>query len=139
MSNNSAHWSFWVLGILMLIWNVMGCLNFLMQMNPEIIASYRDFEQALILNRPLWATLAFAIAVFGGAIGCILLLFKKTISFYVLIASFIGTVITMAHTLNANIYFSFGDMIAIIILPILIATFLIGYEKYSERKGWLKN
>jgi hypothetical protein len=61
----------------MLIWNVLGCVNFFAQMNPDMVASYRESEQAIIQGRPLWATVGFAVAVFGGALGCVLLLFKK--------------------------------------------------------------
>ena len=56
----SAHWSFWVMATFMLIWNVMGCINFMVQMNPEMVASYREVEQAIISDRPAWATIAFA-------------------------------------------------------------------------------
>ena len=45
-------------------------------------------EQQLAYNsQPLWATLAFAIAVFGGALGCVLLLFKKSLATLTLIIS----------------------------------------------------
>ena len=50
MKNNivhSVHWSFWVIVPFMLIWNVMGCMNFIVQMNPDMVASYRETEQAI--------------------------------------------------------------------------------------------
>jgi len=71
------HWSFWVICIVALIWNVMGSINFIMQTNPEMLANYPETAQSLIASRPLWATIAFAIAVFGGALAEILLLLKK--------------------------------------------------------------
>jgi len=46
-------------------------------MNTEMVSSYRETEQAIIQSRPLWAAIGFAIAVFGGALGGILLLLKK--------------------------------------------------------------
>ena len=69
----SVHWSFWAIGALMLIWNVMGIINFFVQMNPDVLAAYRESERAIIDGRPAWATGAFAIAVFGGAFGSLLL------------------------------------------------------------------
>lgn len=57
------HWSFWLISGLMLLWNVAGSANFIVQMNPDMIASYREHEQTLISNRPLWATAGFAFAV----------------------------------------------------------------------------
>lgn len=35
-----AHWSFWLISILLLAWNAMGALNFIMQMSPEMVSSY---------------------------------------------------------------------------------------------------
>ncbi len=71
-------WSFWVTGAIALIWNAMGAINFFMQMNPDVLSSYRESERAIIEGRPAWVTVGFAIAVFGGAIGSLLLLFRKS-------------------------------------------------------------
>ena len=131
------HWSFWIISTLMLIWNVMGCINFFVQMNPEMVSSYRVNEQAVISDRPAWATVAFAVAVFGGALGCILLMLKKSISFYLFIASLLGIVVTMIHTLNAGIDFGIGEILGIVLMPLVVAAFLIWYSKYTENKGWI--
>ena len=131
------HWSFWVISTLIFIWNVMGCINYFVQMNPEMVSSYRETEQAIISARPLWATVAFAVAVFGGALGCILLMLKKSISYYLFIASFLGVVVTMTHTLSAGINFGIGEILGIILMPLVIAAFLIWYSKYTVNKGWV--
>lgn len=136
-SAGTVHWSFWAIIIFMLIWNVMGCINFFIQMNPEMVASYRENEQAIITGRPVWATVAFAIAVFGGALGCLLLLVKKSIAFYFFIASLLGVVVTMIHTLSIGIEFGIGEVIGIIIAPLMVAVFLIWYSKYVLNKGWI--
>jgi len=69
---NSAkiHWSFWLISGLAFVWNAMGILNFFVQMVPEIVKTFPESHQAIINGRPVWATLGFAIAVFGGTIGC---------------------------------------------------------------------
>lgn len=131
------HWSFWLIGTLMLIWNGLGCVNFIVQMNPEFVSSYRGIEQAIIQGRPLWATIGFAVAVFGGAAGCILLLLKKPLALYLFIASLLGVVITMSHALGAGINFGAGELIGIVFIPIAVAIFLIWYTRYSNSKGWL--
>lgn len=115
----------------------MGCINFFIQMNPEMISSYRETEQAIISARPLWATVAFAVAVFGGALGCILLLLKNSVSYYLFIASLPGVVVTTAHTLGLGIDFGIGEKIGIIFMPLAIAAFLIWYSKHAENKGWI--
>ena len=135
---SKVHWSFWVISIFMLIWNVMGCINFFVQMNPDMVSSYRESEQAIIQGRPTWATAGFAVAVFGGALGCILLLLKNTTAFYLFVVSLVGVVIATVHSLTININFGMGENIGIIVMPIVVAVFLIWYSQYVKGKGWLK-
>lgn len=134
---STTHWSFWVIAIFMLIWNVMGCMNFVVQMNPEMISSYRESEQEIIQGRPLWATIAFAIAVFGGALGCLMLILKKVTAFNLFVASLLGVIVTMIYTLSIGSKFGVGEVIGIILMPLAVAIFLVWYSKYVERKGWI--
>ena len=133
----AVHWSFWVICSIALIWNAMGVINFFVQLNPEMLASYRESERAMIVGRPAWATTGFAIAVFGGALGSLLLLLKNSTGFYLFIASLLGVVITMTHTLSIGINFGAGEIFGIILMPIMLAAFLIWYSKQAENRGWL--
>ncbi len=63
------HWSFWIIGAVALIWNVMGVINYLVQMNADALAAYPESHRAIVEGRPAWATGAFAISQFGGALG----------------------------------------------------------------------
>jgi len=65
-----------------LVWNLLGVIAFAMQvmMTPEMISKLPTDQQAAYSNIPLWSTIAFAIAVFGGLLGCILLLMKKALA-----------------------------------------------------------
>lgn len=134
---NNVHWSFWLITIFMLIWNVMGCINFIMQNNPDMLSMYRETEQAIIHARPAWATVGFAFAVFGGTLGCLLLIFRNSIAMYVFIVSLLGVLVTMAHTLSSGISFSIGELAGIIFMPTAVAVFLIGYSIFARTKGWL--
>ncbi len=131
------HWSFWLIGAVALIWNILGATNFIVQMNPDMLAAYRDSERAIIEGRPAWATGAFAIAVFGGVIGCLLLLLRKSAAYYLFIASLLGVIVTMTHTLGVGIDFGIGEILGIILMPLAVAAFLIWYSKRAESKGWI--
>lgn len=134
---NKVHFSFWVISLLMLFWNVMGCVNFFAQLNPVLVASYRESEQAIIQGRPLWATIGFAVAVFGGVFGCVLLLLKNHMAFYLFVASLVGVIAANFHAITLNIHFGLGEIIGIIIMPFIVAIFLIWYAEYARGKGWL--
>ncbi len=131
------HWSFWTIGAVALIWNIMGVINFFVQMNPDVLAAYRESERAIIEGRPLWATGGFAIAVIGGALGCLLLLLRKSAAFYAFIASLLGVIVAIVHALGVGIEFGLGEILGIILMPLVVAAFLTWYSKQAERKGWI--
>ena len=132
------HWSFWLIGAVALIWNVMGVINYLVQMNPEMLAAYRESERLIIEGRPNWATGAFALAVFGAALGAVLLLLRKAVAYRLFIVSLLGVIVTMIHTLGVGIEFGLGETFGIILMPVLVAVFLVWYSKLTKHKGWIR-
>ncbi len=131
------HWSFWTIGAVALIWNVLGGINFFVQMNADMVAAMPETHRAIIEDRPAWATGAFAIAVFSGALGCLLLLLRKSAAYYLFIASLLGVIVTMTHTLGVGIDFGVGEILMMILMPLVVAAFLIWYSKQGESKGWI--
>ncbi len=132
------HWSFWTIGAVALIWNVLGGINFFVQMNADMVAAMPETHRAIIEDRPAWATGAFAIAVFSGALGCLLLLLRKSAAYYLFIASLLGVIVTMTHTLGEGIDFGVGEILMMILMPLVVAAFLIWYSKQAESKGWIR-
>ncbi len=131
------HWSFWAIGAVALIWNVMGVMNFFWQMNADALASFPESHRAIIEGRPAWATGGFAIAVFGGALGCLLLLLRKSAAYYLLIASLLGVIVTMVHIFGVAGFSSFEIWIGVL-MQLVVAAFLIWYSKRAESKGWIR-
>lgn len=129
--------SFWIISAVALIWNVMGVANYFVQMDADALPAYREAERAIIEGRPAWATGAFAIAVFGGALGSLLLLLKKSAAFYLFIASLLGVIVTMVHTLGVGIDFGLGEILGIILMPLAVAALLIWYSKKAQSSGWI--
>lgn len=134
---NRVPWSFWLIGVIALVWNVMGAINYFVQMNPGMLEAYRESERAIIEGRPAWATGAFALAVFGGALGSLLLLLRKSVAFYLFVASLLGVIVTLVHTLGAGIEFGLGEILGIILMPLVVAVFLTWYSKYVRSKSWI--
>jgi len=134
------HWSFWIIGVVALIWNAMGAMNFVMQLNPDAVAEFPESHRAIIEGRPTWATVAFAIAVIGGAVGCLLLLLRKSAAYFLFVASLLGVIVTMIHTLGvvgSTIDLSAFEILLMILLPLVVAAFLIWYSKHAENNGWI--
>ena len=132
------HWSFWVIGTVALIWNGLGVANYLVQMNMDSFEVYREAERAIIEGRPAWATAAFAIAVFGGTLGSVLLLLRKSAAFQLFLVSLLGVMVTLLHTLQTGAEFGVGESLGIILMPLAVAAFLIWYSKFAESKHWVR-
>ena len=129
------HWSFWAIGAAALIWNVLGCMNFFSQMNAEAVAGMPESYREIVESRPAWATGAFAIAVFGGALGGLLLLLRKSAAYHVFVASLLGAVgaqIPFLGMADFPIEALIGGL-----MQLVVTAFLIWYSKRAESKGWI--
>ncbi len=110
-----------------------------MLMTPEMLATLPPAEQALYANIPMWVNIAFACAVFGGTMGSILLLLRKTLSLPVLLVSVIGVVVQMYHSFfmidSIEVYGPGGMVMPIMVL--IIAIVLVFAANKAKRSGWL--
>ena len=132
---DGVHWRFWAIGAVALIFNGLGCMNFLSQMNAETVAAMPESYRVIVEARPAWATGAFAIAVFGGALGGLLLLVRRSGAYYVFIASLLGAVGAQIPVLGMA-DFPFEAMIGGL-MQLVVGSCLIWYSKRAERKGWI--
>lgn len=129
------HWSFWAIGAVGLVFNLMGCMNFISQMNAEMVASMPDVYRAIVESRPAWGTGAFAVAVFGGALGCLLLLLKKSAAVYVFIASLAGAILAQVPLLGMADFPT--EAWVGWLSQLVVGGFLIWYSKWSKGRGWI--
>lgn len=135
----------WFLGVAIaaLIWNLLGVFAYLGQMylmsNPEMLAELSVEEQNLYKNTPIWATIGFTLAVWGGAIGSLLLILKKKAAKPVLIISLAGIIVQMYHSFFiSNNFEVYGPGAAV--MPVMIIIFGIGLVWLSDKsvkEGWL--
>lgn len=81
--------------ILALLWNLLGCAAYLsdVMLSPADIAAMDATQQALYNSRPAWAVAATAVAVWGGAAGCIGLMLRKRWSAVLLELSLAGVIV----------------------------------------------
>lgn len=136
-NSNKPSKAFWIIGILALLWNLMGASAYLFQTlaTDEMIANMPPEQQAeMMIEHPAWLTALFALAVFGGVIGCIFFLAKKKFSYYLFLLSGICATIQQVYIL-IDIDLS---MYVMPILVILVCLFLIWYSKKCIADGILK-
>jgi len=132
---------FWVVSGICLLWNLAGLAAFVMQvaMSPEALAALPEAERELHATTPAWATVAFAVAVICGTLGCLALLLRKAWAGPVFIVSLCGILIQNFHSFALSkapeVY---GP--AAVIMPlfvILIAVLLIWFSRSAKARSWI--
>ena len=93
--------SYWIISILALLWNLLGIMTYMMHvtLTAEDLAAMREAERALYAGTPAWVTGAYAIAVFGGTLGCVALLLRKGWAVAVFGVSLAAIVAQMGYSL----------------------------------------
>jgi hypothetical protein len=141
MSNtNKPGIAFWIIGIIALLWNAMGVYNYLIQayQTEAYTSSVNEAQLALMENMPSWNTALFAIAVFSGLIGTILMLMRKKSAVSLFILSFVTATVNQLYWLfgtNAVEVFSESMPYLMPILVIVFCLFLVWYSRDQKAKG----
>lgn len=124
-----------------LVWNLLGVIAFAMQMmmTPDMISKLPLDQQAAYSNIPLWSTIAFAVAVFAGAIGCALLLAKKALAIPTFALSLVAIFIQQFYNFIVINSIKMLGVSAVFmpILVIVIAFLLLYLSIKSKQRGWL--
>lgn len=139
-STNKPNSTFWAVSIVALAWNIMGVSAYLGQayMTDEALNLLSESEQLYYNNVPAWVTAAFALAVFAGVIGCLLLLFREKMATSLFFISLIAVLTNAVHS-----FFIQNDMpisgtnIIQPVAVIVISIFLVWYSKKITVKGWI--
>ncbi len=132
---------FWVVSAVALLWNIMGALAYLSQayMSIEDLEKMSQAERLLHESQPAWVTGAYAIAVWGGVLGCIALLLRKKWARPVLLVSLIGILGHMVYLFFMSNTFEVvgSDKMVMPIIIIIIGVCLVLFAKSSQNKGWI--
>lgn len=129
---------FWVVSALGLIWNALGVVAFFVQTTMDF-ATLPELQRLYFETRPWWAVASFAIAVFGGVLGCVALLLRKSWAFTMLVICLVGIVVQIGHSLVlSNGLEAFGpEGLVLPILTFVIGVFLTWFAHFSKKRGWI--
>lgn len=133
---------FTVVTILALVWNGLGVGAYIAQvtMSPETFSALPEAQRALIENTPAWATGAFAIAVFGGTLGSLALLIRKSWAVPLLAVSLLAIAVQMYHSFfisNSFEVFGPGGLV-MPLMVVVVAVYLLTLARNASNRGWIK-
>ena len=123
-----------IVAALGLVWNLFGVYQYLMTVG--VVAGA---DAAAVAAMPAWVTGAFAVAVFGGALGCVGLLMLKGWSKLLLLVSLLGV---LAMDVWMFVLSGLGGTMpnaemAVTACVVVIAVVLVWLSYSADRKGWL--
>lgn len=134
----------WVIGILALLWNCIGALDYVMTKtkNAAYLEQFTDAQLDYFYNLPTWFVIFWALAIWSSVLASILLLFRKKLSSSVYLISLIGVIITFSYSYGiSNGYEIVGGQPTSLIMPamvFIIAVALFFYTRAMSSKGILK-
>jgi hypothetical protein len=137
-----APWHLWVVGGIALLWNAMGALDYVMSetRNAAYLSGFSPRQLAFFYAIPAWGIAAWAIGVWGGVLGSLLLLLRRRLAVVVFLASFLGAGVTTFRTyVLANGMEVLGDAfsLAFAAVILLIALGLYLYARAMRQRGVL--
>lgn len=143
-----APWHLWLVGALALLWNAFGCYDYFMTrtrgaayINEMMHTTQGEAFMAYINAFPLWASAAWALGVWGGLLGAILLLARSRHAVAVFAVSMLGAIVGIGYQLMnlsdlAEMSEGINKTIPYIIIAITVALFL--YARAQHAKGVLR-
>lgn len=98
-TNRRTPWHFWLVGVLGLLWNSVGAYDYVMTQtrNESYMGQFTPEQLEFFYGFPTWVVASWAVAVWGGMLGALLLLFRKRLSVMVLLVSFLAMIVTSIH------------------------------------------
>jgi hypothetical protein len=97
-----AHWGLRIVGVLGVLWNGYGAYDYTMSYtkgDPHLAAAGMSPAQiAYFHGLPAWVTGVWAIGVWGGVIGGVLLLARSKYALHAFVASLAGLLASLVHT-----------------------------------------
>lgn len=93
-------WHLWLIGVLALLWNAMGALDFTMtQLHSE--AYLKDFtpeQKAYFFGYPFWGVCAWFVATWGSLVASLLLLLRRKLASPAFAAALACSLITFIYS-----------------------------------------
>jgi hypothetical protein len=121
-------------------WNIFGAIQFagsVTATKASLIASGLTADQATMMTSyPAWMTAAFAVGVFGGLAGSILLLLRRLVAAQVLLVSLLAYVALWVGDAVHGVFAAMGaPQIVILTLVVAIAAGLLVLSRHSAAKA----
>ena len=134
-------WHLWVVGAVALLWNGYGGYDYVMTQtnNAAYLAQFTAEQRAYFDSYPMWMEADWAIGVWGGVLGAVLLLLRSKWAFHAFHASLIAFAVSVVYgqmSEGAALMGTTGVIFSAAIF--LLGLAFVMYSRMMTRKGVLR-
>ena len=129
----------WIVGVLGVLWNAYGCFDYEMKQagGPTYLAALPPAEATMLAQMAVWANVAWAIGVWGGLLGCVLLLLRRRWAAHAFRLSLLGAALGTAYQVRHLPPMNSTDW-ALTIAILMVCVALLIYARWQTARGILR-
>nr|WP_137676620.1 hypothetical protein [Parerythrobacter lutipelagi] len=141
-------WHLWLAGSLAVFWNAFGAVDYTMtQLGNQAWFAFMGFDDAttdamleFLGAAPAWADAVWALGVWCGLLGSLLLLARSKWSVWAFLASITGVIGSMIYQANVDYPSSLADVASspIMYIVLAVALGLLGYAWAMSKRSVLR-
>ena len=138
-------WHLWTVGVLSLLWNAMGALDFTMTQshNETWMKQFTPEQLTYFYGFPLLVVCTWGLATWGGLVGSVLLLLRCKLALPVNLAVVVGMAFTFTHNfiLTDGLKIMAGEGKGTLVFAaviVLIGVLLFVYARAMRHSGVLR-
>lgn len=132
-----------IVGVMALLWNAVGAFDYVMTetRHASYMSSFNADQLAYFNNFPKWAIATWAVAVWGGVAGSLLLLFRRRLAVVVFAVSLPSAALTFIYNFGLSDGLRIMGGRAALIMPavvLLIGALLYLYSRWMRKTETLR-
>ncbi|WP_420144017.1 sugar transporter [Sphingobium sp.] len=130
----SAPRSFTIIAIVLLLWNLMGVMAFVMQYNMDlaVLAETDPAGARIFAAMPGWLWIDYGVAVLAGTVGAASLLAKRKAAVALFLLSLVAVIVQFGYTFLATDLIAAKGVVVAMAFPILIFAITIFQWRYAS-------
>jgi len=125
-----AKW-YWIAAIASVLFMALGCWGYIMTVTADHATLPLD-QRNLIEAQPTWMIAVYAIAVWVGLIGAVMLLMRRKLAVPLLLVSLPYAITPAVKDLVTT------NDIAVAVVVVLITGTIYSFARHSRQRGWLR-
>ena len=133
---------FWIVAILLVLWEAMGCYACVTQirLGAAAMGPVDDWSLKYYAALPAWYNGVYAVATFGGLLGALALLVRRKWASLLFWVSFIAIIVMFGYAFVATDLIAHKGLGQVLPFPLVIAAVgaaAIWFANFAARKGWV--